>query len=120
MGSAQMRTAEALIERRGQCTILANVLMLTQNMVYVARDGDWDAVAEMESDRRALLHECFAKPVPEEHSELFAEALAAMLHLNEELLAEVEQAKAEAAERQLGQVRTRKGINQYLDNDPLG
>ena len=88
MGSSQMRTAEALIERRGQCTILANVLMLTQNMVYVARDGDWDAVAEMESDRRALLHECFAKPVPEEHSELFAEALAAMLHLNEELLAE--------------------------------
>jgi len=112
-------TAQALIERKGQCTLLANVLLLTQNMLRSAREGEWDAVTALENDRRELLHECFATAVPEEHSELFSEALAAMLHLNEELIAEVEQAKADVAERQLGQARTRQGITHYLDVEPL-
>ncbi len=113
-------TAQALIERRGQCTLLANVLLMTQNMLNAAREGNWDAVAVMETDRRDILHDCFETPVPPEHSELFSEALAAMLHLNEELIAEVESAKADVAAQQLGQVRTRKGIGHYLDVEPLG
>lgn len=112
-------TAEALIERRGQCTLLANVLLITQNMLRSAREGGWDAVAEMETDRRELLNDCFATAISPEQSELFSEALAAMLHLNEELIAEVEKAKIEAADRQLSQARTRKGISHYLDIEPL-
>lgn len=120
MSPAHAHTAEALIERRGQCTTLANVLLLTQKMLELAGEGDWDTVGNLEADRRALLHECFSSPVPPEHSELFAEALAAMLHMNEELLGSVESAKAEVAAQQLGQVRTRQGINTYLDVEPLG
>lgn len=104
-----------LAERRGQCTLLANVLLLTKQMLSLAQNSDWDAVANMEQERRALLHDCFAAPVAVEHSEIFAEALAAMLHMNEELMSLLEDAKEEARERQLGQVRTRKGVGHYLD-----
>ena len=120
MTASQMRTAEALIERRGQCTLLANVLLLTQNMLRTAEAGDWDAVTDMEADRRSLLKDCFSDAVLPEHSEIFAEALAAMLHLNEELMAALEKAKADAAERQISQIQTRKGIGHYLDVEPLG
>jgi len=113
-------TTQALIERKGQCTLLANVLLLTQTMLRTASEGDWDTVAALENERRDLLAECFASAVPPEHSELFSEALAAMLHLNEELIAEVEKAKADVASRQLGQARTRQGLAHYLDVEPLG
>ena len=115
MGFAQRKTAQALAEHRGQCTLLANVLLMTQEMVALAESGVWDAVAGMEGDRRAQLQGCFAAPVPPEHSEIFAEALAAMLHLNEELMSLLEQAKTNIADRHSQQVETRRGITQYLD-----
>lgn len=108
-----------LAERRGQCTLLANVLMMTKQMLDIARGDDWHQVASMESERRELLNECFATAVSPEHSEIFSEALAAMLHLNEELVALLDTAKAEAAARHSGQVNTRRQINQYLDVDPV-
>jgi hypothetical protein len=120
MGAAEMIVLEELAERRGQCTLLANVLMMTQRMLELAQAGDWAQVADMEQSRRAQLQECFQTPVAEAHSELFAEALAAMLHLNEELMALLEDAKLAVAERQLGQAKTRRGLGHYLDIEPLG
>ena len=109
---------EALVERQGQCVLLANVLTMTQFMLERARKDEWELVTELEGQRRELLDECFATAVSPEHSEIFSEALAAMLHLNEELVALLDTAKAEAAARHSGQVNTRRQINQYLDVDP--
>ena len=78
---------EALVERQGQCVLLANVLTMTQFMLERARKREWELVTELEGQRRELLNECFATAVSPEHSEIFSEALAAMLHLNEELVA---------------------------------
>ena len=116
----KLETVESLVARKGQCTLLANVLLMTQKMLDLANDDEWDLVAGMEVDRRALLHECFETPVPPEHSEIFSEALAAMLHLNEELMSVLEEAKAHVAARQSDQIRTRKAITHYLDVGPLG
>ena len=110
---------EALVERQGQCVLLANVLTMTQFMLERARKHEWELVTELEGQRRALLNECFATAVSPEHSEIFSEALAAMLHLNEELVALLDTAKAEAAARHSGQMNTRRQINQYLDVDPV-
>lgn len=120
MGVAQLKTAEALAEHRGQCTLLANVLLMTQHMVELAESGDWDSVTAMEADRRALLRDCFCAAVPPAHSEIFAEALAAMLHLNEELMSLLDSAKANIAGRHAKQVETRRGIGHYLDIDSRG
>ena len=61
--------------------------MMTEDMVEAARNNKWDRVTAMEESRRNALAECFHSPIPEDYTELFSEALAAMLHLNEELIA---------------------------------
>ena len=112
-----LQRVDDLVQRSGQCTQLANVLLMTQRMVTLAGDGHWDAVAALEVDRRSLLSETFSEPVPPEHSEIFSEALAAILHLNEELMAALQHARGEVVAQQSAQMRTRQGIGEYLEVD---
>ena len=63
----------------GRAGSLANILVMTEEMLESARNDQWDDVTEMEELRRQALSECFSAPIPEEYSELFTEALAAML-----------------------------------------
>ena len=99
----------------GRAGLLANILVMTEEMLESARNDQWDDVTEMEERRRQALSECFGAPIPEEHSELFSEALAAMLHMNEELIAILENAKAEVAIKRTDQARTSKSLGHYLD-----
>ena len=99
----------------GRAGLLANILVMTEEMLESARNDQWDDVTEMEERRRQALSECFGAPIPEEHSELFTEALAAMLHMNEELISLLENAKAEVAIKRTDQARTSKSLGHYLD-----
>ena len=92
---------------------LARVLTLTQEMVALAEVGDWDAVAAREQDRRDDLARCFKEAVSTEHAELVAEALAAILHLNEEMMAHLSKARDAVLQQGVAQVRTRSAIGQY-------
>ena len=115
MGSAVTeRCLEALLARRGQCALMANVLTRTSRMLDAARSGDWTLVAAMENKRSQLVKQCFSEPVSAENSELFSEALAIMLHMNEELVALLERAKAEVAAATKGQTATVKNLQHYL------
>jgi len=116
MGSAvTQRCLEALLARRGQCALLANVLTRTSRMLEAARSGDWPLVTAMENKRSQLVKQCFSEPVGAENSELFSEALAIMLHMNEELVALLEDAKARAAVRHTGDQFAHEAISSYLD-----
>ena len=99
----------------GRAGSLAHILVMTEEMLESARNDQWDDVTEMEERRRQALSECFGAPIPEEHSELFTEALAAMLHMNEELISLLENAKAEVAIKRTDQARTSKSLGHYLD-----
>ena len=99
----------------GHAGLLANILVMTEEMLEAARNDQWDDVTEMEERRRQALSECFGAPIPEEYSELFTEALAAMLHMNEELISLLENAKAEVAIKRTDQARTSKSLGHYLD-----
>ena len=99
----------------GRAGSLAHILVMTEEMLESARNDQWDDVTEMEERRRQALNECFGAPIPEEHSELFTEALAAMLHMNEELISLLENAKAEVAIKRTDQARTSKSLGHYLD-----
>ena len=92
---------------------LARVLTLTQDMVALAEAGDWDAVAAREQDRRDDLARCFKEAVSTEHAELVAEALAAILHLNEEMMAHLSKARDAVLQQGVAQVRTRSAIGHY-------
>ena len=94
---------------------LAEVLLVTENMLILARDGLWDEVTALESKRQALLAECFSAPIEGKNTELFSEALAAMLNMNEELIAALEDAKKQVAIRRTDQKHAIKSVGYYLD-----
>ena len=98
-----------------QCRRLARVLTMTQEMVELADDGEWDAVAERESARREDLKTCFSDPVSPGDAELVAEALAAVLHLNEELMSRLSSARDNVLQQGIAQARTRSAIDSYHD-----
>ena len=118
MGSAvTKRCLETLLARRGQCALMANVLTRTSRMLEAARLGDWILVAAMENKRSQLLKQCFSEPVSPDNSEIFSEALAIMLHLNEELVALLNEAKANAAKQFALDRKNHHAVAHYLDID---
>jgi len=104
-----------LSQRSGQCLDLANVLLATDEMLESAQLGDWDRVAELEVTRRKRLSLCFSQPLTAENTQVFSEALAIMLHLNEELVALLENAKAHVAVRHKDDQFAHEAIGHYLD-----
>ena len=99
----------------GQYERLARVLTTTRDMLSLARESDWDRIAELERERRDDLAKCFDTPVSEEHGELVAEALAVMLHLNEELMALLADAREDVLKLGARQARTRSALGSYQD-----
>lgn len=97
----------------GRCRRLAEVLTITQEMLDHARDGDWDSVTRLEHQRRADLAECFGADPVSENAELVAEALAALLHLNEELMALLRKARDAVLIQGAEQARARSAIGLY-------
>ncbi|MFK7828959.1 MAG: flagellar protein FliT [Congregibacter sp.] len=94
---------------------LAGVLNLTRDMIQMAGNGDWDGVAKMERVRRDDLQQCFLDPFDADQGELVSEALAVMLHLNEELMALLAGARDTVLAQGATQARTRSAVNQYQD-----
>jgi hypothetical protein len=119
--NAPVEIDEALLARlsatTGQCLDLANVLLATEEMLSAAQADDWSRVATLEAGRRERLSLCFSKPVQPANSELFAEALAVMLHMNEELMQLLQNAREAAAVQNSDQMRTQQSIKHYLDID---
>ena len=80
-----------------QTRLLATVINTTRTMLELAGQEQWDAVADLEKLRREDLVRCFEIPVSGEQGELLAEALAVLLHLNEELMSNLSLARDELA-----------------------
>ncbi len=112
-GQAQGPAAGARDEKLSQCRRLAHVLTLTRDMLALADAGDWDAVASLEQARREDLSACFSGTQDPGQAELVAEALAAILHLNEELMARLTAARELALEQGVAQARTRAALSHY-------
>ena len=96
-----------------QCRRLARVLTMTRQMIAHADAGKWRLVAELERERRQDLSLCFAQSASSHDADLIAEALAAVLHLNEELMARLKTARAEALESGIRLARNRSAVEDY-------
>ena len=96
-----------------QTRLLATVIQTTRNMLALAEDEAWDAVADLEVLRREDLKRCFEIPVVEDQGELVAEALAVILHLNEELMSRLEVARDVVREEGSAQARPLEAVVEY-------
>lgn len=103
----------------GQTRLLATVIKTTRNMLALAEDEAWDAVADLEVLRREDLKRCFEIPVVEDQGELVAEALAVILHLNEELMSQLKTARDQVAEEGNTQVRNLEAASVYQKMHPV-
>lgn len=106
-------TEAQLSEQVSACRRLARVLVMTREMIEHADTGDWEWVADMERQRRDDLNLCFSDAVPLAESEVMAEALAVLLHLNEELMARLKVARKAAMEQGRTFSRKRNALSSY-------
>jgi len=105
--------SESAAAQAEHCQRLAYVLGLTTDMLGHADRGEWDKVATMESERREDLIACFAHARPDGDSELVAQALATLLHLNEELMAKLRVARGEVMAQGEALSRNRSAHESY-------
>ena len=96
-----------------QTRLLATVIKTTRNMLVLAYQQNWDAVADLEVLRREDLKRCFDLPVKEDKEGLIAEALAVLLHLNEELASHLLTARARSLEGSRDREKSRSALEQY-------
>ena len=96
---------------------LAAVVLLTERMLTLAKAGDWDQVSDSERCRQTLLNDCFESEVQPHNSQLFSEAIAAMLHMNEELMALLAQARTEASVSFSREKKGHEAVAHYLNID---
>jgi len=96
-----------------QCRRLASVLTMTRQMLVDAGNGEWEQVAKRELERREDLAACFSDPVPAADVELVAQAMAALLHLNEELMAKLKIARTEVMMLAREHTRGQHAVDSY-------
>ena len=108
-------TDQSVADSMGPASGLAQVLLMTENMLSLAREDSWDAVTNLEEQRREILAAGFAAPIPPSQSEIFSEALAAMLHMNEEMIGLLEAAKENVAIKRTDQSHKKRSLGHYLD-----
>ena len=94
---------------------LAQVLLITEEMLKLAQKDSWDAITEFEQRRREILSDCFSRPIPSNQEDVFSEALAAMLYMNEEMIGLLEAAKQNVAVKRTDQRHIKRSLGHYLD-----
>lgn len=104
---------QGLSDQAMQCRRLAHVLTLTKQMLVHADKGEWEHVTELEVERRDDLTTCFAESASIADSVLIAEAIAALLHLNEELMSKLKTARDVVMEQGIEYSRNRSAVGSY-------
>jgi hypothetical protein len=106
-------TEVQLHEQVSSCRRLARVLVMTRKMVEHADAGDWETVADIEQERREDLKLCFSQAIPMAENDVVAEALAVLLHLNEELMARLKVARSAVMQQGREFSRKRTALTSY-------
>jgi len=91
---------------------LARLITLSEEMLEHAKAGSWSAVEEMEIIRRVELEECFAMQ-HEQPSLLIAQALATLIHINEQMVLIVRRARDQVSKNHSKEVESMQGIKAY-------
>ncbi len=78
--------------------LATRLLELTEEMLALARAGDWSAFGQCERDRRLVSQELFALPVPPADAPAVTEQVRRVLELDQALIALATQGRAEAAQ----------------------
>lgn len=102
-------------DKVSQLQLLADSIQLTRDMLHNAREGNWSAVSDHELLRRDVLKRCFDSAVTADDSEVIAEALAVILHLNEELVSLLQRARQASLDASRVSMKRRGAVDSYQE-----
>lgn len=102
-----------MAKKVSQLQLLAESIQLTRDMLDNAKEGNWSAVSDHELLRREALRLCFDSAVTVDDSEVIAEALAVILHLNEELVSLLQRARQGSLEASRANIKLRGAVDSY-------
>jgi hypothetical protein len=91
--------------------LLNDALVMSQRMAALGEDGDWEAVIELEPQRRELLEQAFATHVPAD--EFVAQRVRAILDLDKRLMAQSIEARDRIAAELSQASKGRKATTAY-------
>lgn len=101
------------IRQRQRRLQLARLLQITEQMLEYAKEGSWAAVDELEDIRNAEMIECFEMQ-HEEPSLLIAEALNALLVMNDQIVSMAEEARLQVAAAHNREFRQKASASLYV------
>lgn len=101
------------IHQRRRRLQLARLLQITEQMLEHAKEGEWAALEELEDVRNAELIECFEMQ-HEQPSLLIAEALGALLTMNDQIINMVEDARQQVAAAHNREFRQKASASMYV------
>lgn len=91
--------------------LLDDALAMSQRMAQLGDDGDWEAVIELEPQRRELLEQAFATHVPAD--EFVAQRVRAILDLDKRLMTQSVEARDRVAEELSRTSKGRRATSAY-------
>ena len=97
--------------RVSRLQLLDDALDMSRRMASLGDAGDWDAVIELEPERRTLLEQAFATHAPAD--EVVADRVRAILDLDRQLMARSIEARDRIAEQLSQASKGRKATNAY-------
>lgn len=65
--------------------VLRDVIQISQAMLAMARDNEWERVSLLEAERRLMVQNCFNRPTREQDAPEVAVAIREILRLNQEV-----------------------------------
>ncbi len=77
---------------------LSAALAMTEEMVSVAKDEDWDKLSALEARRQALIQSAFARPIPPADSATMAAVIRRIQALTRDLITTIGQGRDSIAD----------------------
>ncbi len=64
---------------------LGKIIVLSRDMLVLAKENEWQRVAELDGQRRALVMQCFQFTTPDQDAPAVAAAIREILSLNQQV-----------------------------------
>ena len=93
---------------------LDEIACMTDAMMALAEEGDWDALPEAQAARDAALRACFSAPLTEDDALVAADKIQRLLRQNEALLGRVTEAKRRLSQDMQRTKQDYKAVRAYL------
>ena len=93
---------------------LDEIACMTEAMMALAEESDWEALPEAQAARDAALRACFSAPLTEDTALAAADKIQALLRQNEALVRSVSEAKEKLSQEMQRTKQDYKAVSAYL------